>query len=408
MPFKIAAQISTAHTDPSQPALDDVLRAIAAAQAILPIDVLIIGGRTRPDLFSALTGPQRPVKTVFAWYNLLSDYPGQAPTEGVINFRGQQSGGWGGWAESGAEVAESFAFGCPNHPEVQRKTLAGAAALLDAFPFDGLFLDKFRFPSPAGGLEHTFSCFCPFCQQAARAEGLDLNEVQAALRSWPQPELAQKDGLVSAGAPWLAAITSSSPILQAFLRFRAASITRLVQQAAALTRARGRQLGLDLFSPAFAFLVGQDYAALAPLASWAKPMTYRAALGPAGLRLETTRLLNGLHAIYDLSESACLEWASHHQPGFSPAGFAELARSAVPLPWVENEIRLAAQNLRPCPAYFGLETVSFPGIIDITPPDIEAVLAAGLRAGASGAVISWDLMHTPAANLRALAGSILG
>ena len=45
-------------------------------------------------------------------------------------------------------------------------------------------------------------------------------------------------------------------------------------------------MSLDLFSPCLASLVGQDYGRLKRHCDWAKPMTYRLAQGPAGLRLE--------------------------------------------------------------------------------------------------------------------------
>ena len=38
---------------------------------------------------------------------------------------------------------------------------------MTAYPFDGVFLDKIRFPSIANGLQDLFSCFCPFCAQKA-------------------------------------------------------------------------------------------------------------------------------------------------------------------------------------------------------------------------------------------------
>ncbi len=41
-------------------------------------------------------------------------------------------------------------------------------------------------------------------------------------------------------------------------------------------------------------LVGQDYRRLSRHCAWAKPMTYRVALGPAGLRLEIPALIEGV------------------------------------------------------------------------------------------------------------------
>jgi hypothetical protein len=55
------------------------------------------------------------------------------------------------------------------------------------------------------------------------------------------------------------------------------------------------------------------------------------------------------------------------------------------------------------PVYFGLELVSHPGVIDITPPLVKAMTEAGRAANAAGLVISWDLMHAPMDGIAALA-----
>ena len=54
------------------------------------------------------------------------------------------------------------------------------------------------------------------------------------------------------------------------------------------------------------------------------------------------------------------------------------------------------------PVYFGLECVSFPGVIDVQPDQAAALMSAAIRSGADGAVLSWDLMHMPMENLRAM------
>ena len=95
-------------------------------------------------------------------------------------------------------------------------------------------------------------------------------------------------------ADWLSLFTDSASLLLRFLRFRMDSITGLVAEAHALASGLNRRVGFDLFSPRLAPLVGQDYRALARFADWIKPMTYRVAEGPAGLRLEIPALAEGV------------------------------------------------------------------------------------------------------------------
>jgi hypothetical protein len=60
--------------------------------------------------------------------------------------------------------------------------------------------------------------------------------------------------------------------------------------------------------------------------------------------------------------------------------------------------------LRVCgtPLYLGLESVSIPGRMRVTPQNIEEMLQIGSDAGVEGYTLSWDLLHTPIDNVRPL------
>ena len=59
--------------------------------------------------------------------------------------------------------------------------------------------------------------------------------------------------------------------------------------------------------------------------------------------------------------------------------------------------------MTPVPVYFGLELVSQPGVIDVTPVDVIGMIEAGHAANAAALVISWDLLHAPIDGIHALA-----
>ena len=177
-PWRIGAQLSTSHSLSSALGLDRVMEVVERARSIIDLDILIVGARENPAIFRAMSNPgRRPAKEVFLWYNLLSDIEGMQESDLVVNWRGERSRGWGGWAEKEAEVHETFRFVCPNNPAAKEKTLRRLRELLDRYPFDGVFLDKMRFPSPANGLNEVLSCFCDHCRRAAAANGLDLASV---------------------------------------------------------------------------------------------------------------------------------------------------------------------------------------------------------------------------------------
>lgn len=107
--------------------------------------------------------------------------------------------------------------------------------------------------------------------------------------------------------------------------------------AHAVIRRHGGKIGFDLFSPGLAPLVGQDYTALARLADWIKPMCYRVAVGPAGLRLEIPALADGVSRMFNVSETEICKWVSESVPGFRSDTLIETRDSAVPLPLIVAE-----------------------------------------------------------------------
>ena len=180
--WTIAAQLSTSHSsacalDPSR-----MMETVRRVREAIDLDLLVVGFREAPEVFRLFCGATRPVSEVFLWYNALSDIEGMEETDLVVNWKGEASRGWGGWAEKGAAVQETFRFVCPNNPAVREKTRRRLRELVGRYAFSGVFLDKIRFPSPANGIDETLSCFCGHCRRAAGAEGLDLDAVAGILR----------------------------------------------------------------------------------------------------------------------------------------------------------------------------------------------------------------------------------
>jgi hypothetical protein len=401
MSFVVAAQLSTSGIPSGLATAEWVWRAIDRVTDILPLDILIVGGSEAPEIFRNVTArASRPTRQVFLWYYLLADFPGSAPADQVISWRGVPPEGWGD------DEIENFRFGCPNNPAVRRKTLDGLARLVDKYPFDGVFLDKLRFPSPANGLDGLFTCFCKYCTQRAAETGLDLDAVRSALERFPHTGNGTGRPSLPPGAPWLEDLLSQQPLLRAFARFRADSVTSLVEEASAVARRAGLSTALDLFSPVLAPLVGQDYPVLAAGAAWVKPMTYRLTDAPAGLRLELPALAGMLGAHLHRGPDEVLQWARSRIPGLGSANLRDVSVSGVPLELVAHDLESAVRLSAPTPVYMGLETVSIPDVCEATPATVAQAIAAGQRAGVAGLVMSWDLLDTPLENVRAVADAL--
>jgi hypothetical protein len=402
--WTVGAQLSTSHSSPDTLGLGRALEAAERVRKEIELDLLIVGSREAPEIFRGMCGPRRPASDVFLWYNVLSDIDEMEDSDLVVNWRGERSRGWGGWAERGAEVDETFRFACPNNPAPQRKTLRRLAELLGRYAFTGVFLDKIRFPSPANGIDEVLSCFCDHCRRAAAAVDLDLDAVIKVIGDHaidPDTSAATRDG--GGASPWLEALAAANPLLSRFLRFRCDSIAQLVAAAHEEACRLGRKVSLDLFSPCLAQLVGQDYRLLSQHCAWAKPMTYRVAQGPAGLRLEIPALVEGVARLFNIDEARILEWAVRNVDAFDYDTLRQSRESAVPLRMIKAEIEAAIHAMQPVPVYFGLELISHPGVVDITPALVRDMVSAGRAANARGLIISWDLMHAPMDGIRALA-----
>ena len=216
---------------------------------------------------------------------------------------------------------------------------------------------------------------------------------------------AVSSGDVDAGS-WLDAIGAMNPLVAQFLTFRADCVAGLVAEIADEASRLGRKVSLDLFSPGLAMLVGQDYRRLSRHCVWAKPMIYRIARGPAGLRLEIPALVEGVTRLFGVDEAQVSQWAARHVRGFDQETLTQTRQSAVPLPLIEAEIEAAVSAMHLVPVYFGLELVSQPGVVDIRPADVRNMVRAGRAANAAGLIISWDLMHAPIDGVEALAEAI--
>ena len=329
-----------------------------------------------------------------------------------MNWRGERSRGWGGWAEKGAEVNETFRFVCPNNPAARAKTLRPAwraarpLSLHRRLPRQAaLSLAGQRLrrgaqlllrPLPPGGEGGRPRSRC----RRATVRGSRHRHRDAARQ--------RADGDRS-GSSWLAGSgrrQSASRPLPPLPDGQHHPAGRRSRGAAA---GLGRKVALDLFSPGLAQLVGQDYRASSRHCAWAKPMTYRVALGPAGLapgnsgagRRRRAQLRSRRSADRRLGGAPCGGIRRRDAAGRRASRRCRCRSSR------RKSLRRSA-TMAPVPVYFGLELVRHPGVIDITPALVEAMVRAGRAANAAGLIISWDLMHAPMDGIEALAAALSG
>ncbi|MEZ0395169.1 MAG: hypothetical protein ABWK53_01865 [Anaerolineales bacterium] len=340
----------------------------------LPIEAVLLGWDLPPAFEEAVAAETRRAGArLFRWQPLLTGTRRLAlpPEWAVIGADGAPVPGHGGQAE--------FTFICPNRSAVAEFVAERIETVAARGLFDGVFLDRIRFPSPAPNPTTHLGCFCRACTRLAADSGLDLETARRALDTNPL-ELAR--ALLGAAC---------DPPLAALLDFRQRSITRLVKTAARQAAQAGLEVGLDCFSPALTRMVGQHLADLDAVCDWIKVMTYPRVFGPAGLSFELAALLDWLtgrgiapaEALAALAESIRLPL---------PAAPDDLRQTGLGSETMQIEIERGRQmGVRQLLA--GLALVEMPGVHTSTEAQIRAELEASRAA--DGLALSWDLWLTP-------------
>jgi hypothetical protein len=374
----------------------DARSRLRAALDLLPISHVLLGWNLSSAVVDACREETvRAGAQLFRWHPLLTG-------DGTFVPRPQwQTVGPDGNPVAGSQGLPEFTFVCPNRPAVREAVLSRLRDAIRGGNYEGVFLDRIRYPSPAADPARLLACFCNDCRLAALAEELDLEAVRRcieALLVTPDRIPAFLRTLLDPQAPETPGPDPSLAALCSFLDFRARSVTRLVKAAAELIHAEGLQVGLDCFSPVLTHMVGQDLGALAPHGEWIKIMSYGHALGPAGLPFELLGLADWLVTQLSISEPEALEWLSLATRLPLPPTCTVLREKGLTPDALAVEVR-RGRAAGASTLLAGIELVEVEGVTHLHPAQIAADLNALRAAGANGLVLSWDLWHIPLEHL---------
>lgn len=188
-----------------------------------------------------------------------------------------------------------FNSGCPNNPEIREANLEAYRGMASTDGVEGVLVDGCRFASPASGLEAFFTCFCDTCRKKAGALGFDFDAMKrdaGALHALVTRKDGEAPGWLATPvglAEWL----TEHPGILAWLRFRRACSTEHFRAIEKIIHGAKREMGVYVFTPSLAPLVGQSYRDLRDLVDVFAPMIYRnypKRPGPACLNWELTIL----------------------------------------------------------------------------------------------------------------------
>ena len=213
---------------------------------------------------------QRSVK-VFLWLPVFSEYGEDAVA--ALDFLG-------GRHENARTAADDdFSFACPGDGANIRLASLYYDKYFNRHGFDGIFLDKIRFSSYGNGFHSAMGCFCDACRDFYEREGVDM-DIFAEMMAKPQKDFLIPDALHGLDYTFI------NPLMDSLFRARAKMITASTRKVADVFHDRGLSVGLDVFAPPFAYLVGQDIRALSDFATFIKPMMYNVTDAPAGVPYE--------------------------------------------------------------------------------------------------------------------------
>jgi hypothetical protein len=367
-----------------------VIEKLRAAAGYLPFTHLLIGWNVpQPILEACRVEAERLGMRFIRWQPLLTT------DKGFQSDPAWQTEGLMGGKVPGYRGLSEFTFFCPNHPEVREAVFIHLVKLIDQGLYQGFFLDRVRFPSPATSPINDLSCFCEHCRRKAAEDGLDLYQARKYLRSITQDE----NGHIS----WVESLLvgkadpeqmGQNPSIGQFLEFRKKSIANFLADVIRVLRQAHLEISLDCFSPALTHMVGQDLGLMSRDVDWVKVMTYAHTIGPAGLPYEISCILDHLTRCTILSEEQALHWMSQCLGMPLPNNRISLLQDGLSSLALKLEVRRGVESCT-VPLTAGVELVELEGVTHLNRKQIMADLNGIQQAKPAGLAISWDLLHIP-------------
>lgn len=263
---------------------------------------------------------------------------------------------------------------CPSRPESGDYLIRLVTAMCDHYRPDALLVDRLRYPDWSGAQvlpNRLFTCFCPTCVRAMDESGIDL----ALLRA----ELARLCEVGNCGAAGDEGATIGGEASK-WLRFRQDRISALAATLQDEIRRWSREHGhdvrlwLNLWPPAFAPWLGQDYTALGRLCDGAKLFPYHRLGGGADLaglvKAMTKSCPDEAEKVFGF---LCgLLGLDYH------IGFAEFCSDGLPVEFVRRETETAKAAFGSVPVFTGIQIWNLPAL------EIQPAVDRARAGGADG------------------------
>ena len=296
---------------------------------------------------------------------------------------------------------EEFSFCCPN-PQNVEKILGIYEREFSSIYFNGVFLDRIRYPSFANshGSDGVLSCFCQGCRAIYKKENFNIDNIKAAL-TVPAADAFEIKEYHGNGK-----YIFKNSALSVLLRLKAKVIYNSLERICGFFREKEYGIGFDVFAPFLSPFVGQELVSLSGLCDFIKPMMYRLTNAPAGLPFETESLLR------QTGNADTQKQNFYKLFGINTALRAETKCEKSMLEKKSFNLEFAAKELKgfsaasACPVYAGIEINRVKVFAETDPCYIEETVKAYAQTGIRGLALSWNLLDMPEENLAKTADMI--
>lgn len=344
---------------------EQIIGRLDTVSNIIPVEKVIIGWSLDEDIYKKVGEflHSKDIKMLF-WLPVFAETEEMCENSLAVDLWGKVPSNYD------LTAGEGFSFNCPSDPH-------NAANIVKLFDekfgdcgFDGVFMDRIRTQSFVSGVSGVLNCGCELCKSKYKAEGIDLEMVKA---EW---EINGDKFLSVSGYTPATGFTFVNPVAEAFFKAKGHVVSSGVAAVADSLRARGLEIGMDLYAPFMAPFVGQDYEILSAHADFIKPMLYRQTFAPAGMGFE-----------YNLLKNAAPQ----------AEGYPEFEMS---LDFLHSQ--LEAMEPYDCGKFPGIEINYRKDIAPTSPEYVTESLKAVQEHGFDGTVLSWNIMEAPLAHLDCL------
>lgn len=336
------------------------------------IDGIIVGWSLDWQIYRWLrTYTRKNGIELYLWFQVLAEFKSLGDFTNVTDMDGKTL------RSAVFDGDEEFSFYCPSHPDTLGSLRHIYEKYFSEIAFDGVFLDRIRFPSPAMDRNALFSCTCSFCMKRYERRGIGRRDIEEA-------QIHMQEGMEQGRFYCIEGYKNGkysfySPKVEKYLHVRTELITETVKELAEYFKKKGLKVGLDLFAPFLAVFVGQSYTELSTAADFVKPMLYRYTYTPAGMKYELEgmagEMAGSIKRIVGMEDGRLTEF-------------------------MKRELQ-TAQKLVSCDIYAGMEVH--------TAKDLPLVETQSVREGAeltekmkcAGRVASWNILEASKENLLA-------